>query len=193
MTTTHEPDAFDVLGTRSNGIEGQHIRFAKGDLFVDGVETALANVQLCFIMTSIVAGEVRFEDKKIVEKRVGSINDGFVPADRVSEGWNRYLQVQCVRCDPDGFGQLCTFTSTSHGGYYAFLKLVNPYRRKGRMQFPICRIETKQRGDANKNIDPVFIIIAWNNISDFPDLLPPPVAAQLPAPAHVDVNDEIPF
>jgi hypothetical protein len=82
---------------------------------------------------------------------------------------------------------------------------VNPYRLKERRQFPICVLGTKERGDENRNIDPVFKIVSWSDRGNFQELLPPPIAPAAEAiaysppatPAKLNlaevINDEIPF
>jgi hypothetical protein len=81
---------------------------------------------------------------------------------------------------------LITFTSSSWGGVFAFQGLINPYRLKARSQFPICVLSTKDRGDVNGNIDPVFKINSWSARENFTELLPAPTsptASPAPRPA----------
>jgi hypothetical protein len=114
------------------------------------------------------------------------MNDGFVPprpAD-LSLGWNPYIAFQAVRADEEHLGDLVTFTSSSWGGYYAFQRLINPWRLKKRLQFPIVLLDTKERGDENRNIDPVFKIVGWSGRENFSELPPPPIAPAAAAIAH---------
>jgi hypothetical protein len=117
-------------------------------------------------------------------------------------GWNPYTAVLAVRADEKALGELVTFTSASWGGRNAFQKLVNPYRLKQRLQFPICELATRDRGDENRNIDPVFKIVAWSDCGNFADLLPPPAEerqaiefkpAAKPSTVAELINDDIPF
>jgi hypothetical protein len=78
---------------------------------------------------------------------------------------------------------------------------------KQRRQFPICLLETKAQGDENRNIDPIFRIVAWSDRSNFAELLPPPPeegaaaiaysppkAAAMNAPRVAElINDDVPF
>jgi hypothetical protein len=197
MTMTYERDAWDELGGQGNGIIGAHLKCAKGHWLLDDNE-AEPGMKVCIIMPTVMAGEVLWQDHKIVERNIGRIEDDFMPPRQITEGWSPYTSFQAVRADDGNLGELVTFTSSSWGGKFAFQKLANPYRLKQRRQFPICLLETKERGDINGNIDPVFRIVGWSDRANFAELLPPlPEAAiayspQKPALASI-VNDEIPF
>jgi hypothetical protein len=205
--TYHERDAWDETGDMGNGIEGQHLKCAKGTWLLDDteIETGDNGLKICVIMDTATVGQVLWQDHKIVERDVGRISDGFVPPRQISAGWNPYVAFQAVRADAGHLGELVTFTSSSWGGRYAFQSLVNPYRLKERRQFPICVLGTKERGDENRNIDPVFKIVSWSDRGNFQELLPPPVAPTAEAIAYSPpatpakpnlaevINDDIPF
>jgi hypothetical protein len=203
LKMTYERDAWDETGDQGNGIEGSHLKCAKGRWLLDDaeIETGENGFKLCLILDTTIVGEILWQDQKIVEREIGRIADGFIPPKRVQPGWSPYVAFQGVRADDEHLGELVTFTSSSWGGRYAFQSLVNPFRLKQRMQFPIAILGTKERGDANGNIDPVFKIVGWSNRENFQELLPPPVEAQAAiafAPAAKKaaaeiVNDEIPF
>jgi hypothetical protein len=199
---SHERDAWDETGNMGNGIEGQHLKCAKGTWLLDDVEID-NDARICVIMESATVGEVRWHDRRIVDRNVGRISDGFVLPKQITEGWNPYVAFQAVRADEENLGALVTFTSSSWGGRFAFQGLVNPYRLKQRRQFPICKLGTKERGDDNRNIDPVFKIIGWSDKNNFQELLAPEIEA-LPAPEAIAfapkpvalaevLDDEIPF
>jgi hypothetical protein len=198
---SYERDAWDETGDMSNGIEGAHLKCAKGTWLLDDVEID-NDARICVIMESATVGEVRWHDRRIVDRNVGRIADGHTPPQHITEGWNPYTSFLAVRADESHRGELVTFTSSSWGGRYAFQRLVNPFRLKERQQFPICALAAKARGDANGNIDPVFRIVGWSNRGNFQDLLapepaaliaPPASAAMLPEPLSVAIDDEIPF
>jgi hypothetical protein len=148
-------------------------------------------------------GEVLWEDKKITARNTGRIADGFVAPDRITTGWSPYTSFLAVRADEGHLGKLLTYTSTSWGGRNATQRLANPYRLKQRLQFPIVSLTTRERGDANSNIDPAFKIVNWSSRENFPELAPPtaPQAAAIPFVPRTDVkpriaeiiNDDIPF
>jgi hypothetical protein len=196
---THERDAWDETGDLGNGIEGQHLKCAKGHWLLDDeeIETGDAGLKICVIMDTATVGEILWQDKKIVDRNVGRIADGFVAPRQVQEGWNTYIAFQAVRADEEHLGELLTFTSSSWGG--AFQSLVNPFLLKRRLQFPIVLLGTKDRGDANGNIDPVFKIVGWSDRGNFQELLPPPVESKAIAfsptvsKATADIDDSIPF
>src|ERR1700732_3558096 len=127
---TYERDAWDETGDQGNGIEGQHLKCAKGRWLLDDeeIETGDAGLRFCVIMDTATVGEIKWHEKKIVERNIGRISDGFVPPRSITEGWNPYVAFQAVRADGDHLGQLVTYTSSSWGGRYAFQSLVNPFR-----------------------------------------------------------------
>jgi hypothetical protein len=208
---THERDAWDVAGDSGNGIEGQHLKCAKGKWLLDEVEieTAGGGLKFCPIMETATVGEVLWQDQKIIERNVGRLSDGFVPPTpaNITEKWNPYTSVVGVRCDAGHLGDLLTFTSSSWGGWFAFQRLINPWRLKGRAMFPVVTLSTKERHDENRNIDPVFKHAGWSDRENFAELLPP-AAIKAPAIAFVPemdvkspqkqsladaLNDDIPF
>jgi hypothetical protein len=212
--TIHQRDAWDETGDMSNGILGQHLKCAKGKWLLDdvGIETGDGGMKICVVMDSAVVGQVLWQDQKIVERNVGRIADGFVPPRSVMDGWNPYVAFQAVRADENHRGDLITFTSSSWGGRFVFQNLVNPFRLKQRLQFPICSLGTKERGDANGNIDPVFKLVGWSARGNFQELLPPsaveapaleysydpandipPARDSEPASLAEVLNDDIPF
>jgi hypothetical protein len=199
---SYERDAWDETGDMGNGIEGAHLKYAKGKWLLDDepIESGDDGLKICIIMPTATVGEVLWQDQKIVGRNVGRISDGFVPPRNVAEGWNPYVAFTAVRADGDHLGELVTFTSSSWGGRFAFQSLVNPFRLKQRIQFPVCILGTKERGDSNGNIDPVFKIVGWSGLENFQELLPPPVEHHAAIDfqtarksAAAIIGDEIPF
>ena len=207
--TYHERDGWDEVGDQGNGILGGHLKYVKGRMFLDKAEIKIGDhgIKLCIIMDSATAGKVLWQDQRIAERDVGRVASGFMPRRaEIQESWNPYVSFQAVRADEGHLGEVVTFTSSSWGGWYAFEKLINPYRLKERRQFPVITIATKDRGDENNTIDPVFKITSlWSARENFPDLLPPPIAPAAEAiayspPAKPDepslaevLDDDIPF
>ena len=98
-----------------------------------------------------------------------------------------------MRADEEHLGDLLTFTNTSKGAFYAFQKLGPPYNLKGRLYFPVVTLATKERGDANNCIDPVFKICGWSARENFPELAAPipPKAPAIPFVPRTDVKPQI--
>jgi hypothetical protein len=125
---TYDRDAWDETGDMGNGIEGQHLKCAKGKWLLDDdeIETGDAGIKICVVRDSAVTGEVLWRESKIVERNIGRISDGFAQPRQITEGWNPYTAFQAVRADDEHLGDLLTFTSSSWGGRNAFQRLVNP-------------------------------------------------------------------
>jgi hypothetical protein len=104
-----------------------------------------------------------------------------------------------VRANEDHLGELATFAGSSWGAHYAFQNLINPWRLKGRKQLPICALDTKDRGDENRNINPVSKIVGWSDRENFTELSPiAPSSAAIgysPKPSSTAelISDDIPF
>ena len=94
-------------------------------------------------------------------------------------------EVLCVRMDEGHRGQLATFQNASWSGRKAFEALSKPYVLKGFREFPVCRLDSREKGDGYGNHAPVFTVLDWMARESFPDLLPPETDA-LPAPASPD-------
>src|SRR5262245_21501864 len=114
----YELNAWDEIDNQNSGLIGQHLKCSKGLWTLDGeeIETDDDGVKVCVLMESATVGWVRWQDKKIVEREIGRISDGFVPRSQCPEGWNPYTAITCVRADEGNTGQLVTFASTSWGG-----------------------------------------------------------------------------
>ena len=72
--------------------------------------------------------------------------------------------------DKTYLGELMTYAGSSWGARFAFGRLLKPYARRGERYLPIVILGTKARHDANGNIDPVFTIVDWAPLGNFPDL-----------------------
>ncbi len=202
MSSEYERDAFDEADDDGNGIVGEHLKCPKGTWML-GDKAIPSGSKFCIIMESAIVGEVVWKDGKIVERDTGRMADGkrAPKHGQVAEGRNPYVSFQVVRADEGHLGDLATFAGSSWGAHYAFQNLINPWRLKGRRQLPICALDTKDRGDENRNINPVFKIVDWAGRENFTELLPPPVApssaaiSYSPKPASTAelISDDIPF
>jgi hypothetical protein len=75
--TYPERDAWDIAGDSGNGIEGGHLKCAKGTWLLDDaeIETGDAGVKICIIMDTATVGYVRWADQNIVERNTGRLSD----------------------------------------------------------------------------------------------------------------------
>src|SRR5438105_656991 len=101
--TYHKRDAWDVAGDSGNGIEGQHLKCAKGTWLLDDkeIKTGDDGVKICIIMETAAVGYVLWRDQKIVERNTGRLSDNYpapTPAS-LPTGWNPYTAVMGVRAD----------------------------------------------------------------------------------------------
>jgi len=180
-------DALDRFGDSGNGIEGIWVTFngKTGEWSFDGREIGETDVKMVPIMDSITVGKIRFDNGKVTARKVGRLSDGFYAPETAADlehGYNPYVAFQGVFADGGYTGELGTFTSSSWGGLFAVQKLINPFRLKRRAVFPICRLGSKERGDVNGTIDPVFPITGWTARSNFAELLGPMETTQIAAP-----------
>jgi hypothetical protein len=175
-------DPWQQALNNAGGLEGIHIRCAKGSWSYDDEEIRTGNdgASIVIVMETAVHGSVRWEDRMIVERRIERYADTPPSDEPLDAAWSPYTAVQCIGNDTDHIGRLMTFTSSSWGGRRAFSALLGPYLRKGRREFPICTLGTRpKKNDPNGNIDPLFTIVGWVPRSDFADMLPPSTSPPL--------------
>jgi hypothetical protein len=186
-----------TAASQISGIEGAHVKCGKGIWTMDGepLETGPDGARFAVIMPTARIGIIKWVDSKPAEMRVGLIDDGFVSPESPDDSWSQYTEVLVVFVDEKHKGAIGTFTSSSWGGRFAFLKLLKPFARTG--AFPICTLSTQPRNnDVNRNIDPVFAISGWADQSKFAAFSPAPMIAgpDLPtAPIAELIDDDIPF
>jgi hypothetical protein len=163
--------------TASGGIEGLHLKCAKGVWYLDGVQIAVGagGLKIVIIMPTATHGAVKWQDQEIIGRTpLQRYEDAAPSSDFLEEGWNPYTQFLCVGADEKHIGQLMTFTSSSWSGRRAFKDQIGPYLRKAKRQFPIVTLGSKpRRNDPNGNIDPTFAIVDWAARGDFADMLLP--------------------
>lgn len=189
--TTYQRDGFDRAGDASSEVEGALLQCngKTGAWSLDGqpVEIGETGLKIAVIMDTATEGEIYFEERNVTGRRVGRLIDGFEPAPfPLDDGWSPSTSVLAVCANEARFGELITFRSASWGGRKAFEKLINPWRRKNRLMFPLTTLESQEkRGDAHHNFSPVFKIVGWSARSHFPELIGEPVdeTAALAAPA----------
>jgi hypothetical protein len=170
-------DALDRFADSGNGVQGIWVteNGKIGDWFYDDANVGPEpEEQAALIIDSMVVGEIRFENGKVVDKKTGRLIDGFeAPVSKadLTPGYNPYVSFQLVFATGDYAGQLGTYSGTSWGALFAAQKLVLLFRQKKRLFYPICRFRTKARGDINNTIDPHFDVVGWTARSNFAELL----------------------
>lgn len=143
------------------------------DIGRDGLNVAV-------IMPTGLHGQLRFENGAFGGRKPIRYEDAPPPVDeQLQSGWSPLTEVLCVATDPGHVGQLLTYTGSSWGARRAFERLIKPYVRKGRKQFPVCELGSRERGNVNGNFEPLLIPIDWVSADRFPDLLPPPAPIML--------------
>jgi hypothetical protein len=174
------------------------LKFVKGKWLI-GDDEVSADRQFIAHAHQLVHGWVKFEDRKVVEQRVGIVADGFKLAERDELGdtdesrwgiengepkdpWSRqyYLPLE----DPET-GELFTFVTGSKGGDTAIGRLTNQFLRNVRNGLPIVRLEIgfykhKQYGRTEV---PEFKVVGWTGAS----------GNFAPGGGGRDMNDDIPF
>jgi hypothetical protein len=190
----YERSAWDEAADQDNGIVGSHFKCAKGQYLLDEIEVPIGKngIKICWLMPTLVTGQVLWANQKIVQRETGLMDAGQrMPRTRddITPGWNPYVAITGIRQDGPLAGEFVTFTSTSWGGLFAVKSLISPYRFRSWKQFPNCTFETEPRGDANGNVDPRFRIEAWKDRTCFRELLAEPAPA-LPAPEASSLRDE---
>ena len=167
-------------------IEGSLLECSRGDWTIAGkpVKTGRDGVRVALLMDSAVVGEIKFgrddvtDRVRVIDQRVGRLEDGFEPAKHLEKGWNRSTAIVCLGVSDDIGGQVMTFRSSSMGGFLAFRALTPTYVRFGEKLYPVVYLETKPgtRG-GNPVVDPVFVAETWLPRQKFS------TSGELPAPS----------
>jgi hypothetical protein len=209
--------------TAGGGIEGVHLKYAKGIWYLDGVQISVGEIglKIAVLMSTAAHNAVLWDNQEIIERTPLRRYEDAAPSFDIEKGWSPYTQFLGVGADEKHLGQLVTYTSSAWSGRHAFRGLIGPYLRKGKREFPIVTLGSKPRPrDPNGNIDPTFAVVDWAPRANFADMLPEagelaaltassPTAARLPPPSTVTsgrptpeaapvrdfapLDDEIPF
>ena len=158
-----------------------------GRLALDGgpIKIGRDGVRLCLLMDTAIVGEILFGKDaatgfvRVIDQRLGRVEDGFQPAKQLEQGWNRSTAIVCVGVSDDICGQVMTFRSSSMGGFIAVRALFPTYVRFGEKLNPVAYLKTKPgvRG-GNPVVDPVFVAENWLPREEFSA----PGSNALPAP-----------
>jgi hypothetical protein len=170
-------------------IEGALLACPRGDWALDGkpVKTGRDGVRVALLMDSTTVGEIKFGKDdvtgfvRVIDQRVGRLEDGFQPAKHLEKGWNRSTAIVCVGVSADICSQVMTFRSSSMGGFVALRALMPTYVRFGEKLYPVAYLETKSgtRG-GNPVVDPVFVAENWLPRENFSAPALPPRDPPLP-------------
>jgi hypothetical protein len=150
-------------------IVGLHLKCAKGTWSYDDekIETGPTGFQFTVLPPTAQHGRVKWVEGHPVAKALRKYDECDPGWEELPEGWSAYTSVLGI----DTKGELLTFTS-AYGARKTLKNIITQYRFRRRRQFPVCTLDTRPRGDANGNIDPVFKIVDWVNASDFADIFP---------------------
>jgi hypothetical protein len=188
MSPSQYQSALQQAAMEDNSLEGDLLKQADGNWTKGGeaVPTGRDGIRLAVAVPLAEHGCVRWADGKIVERRLTRYVVEAPPrkaqgVDPYPSGFNPYTRALCVGMDKIYLGELMTYAGSSWGARFAFGRLLKPYARRGERYLPIVILGTKARHDANGNIDPVFTIVDWAPLGNFPDLLGEDGPA-LPAP-----------
>ena len=182
-------NALQQAAMEDSSLEGDLLKQADGKWSKGGeaVPTGRDGIRLAVAIPLAEHGYVRWADGKIVERRLTRYVDEAPPrksqgVDPYPSGFNPYTSVLCIGVDKTYLGELMTYAGSSWGARFAFGRLLKPYARRGERCLPIVILGTKERRDANGNIDPVFTIVDWAPLGNFPDLFLGEDGPALPAP-----------
>lgn len=177
MTHTHY-DPWQQAADNVRGCEGARLKCSgrTGSWTLDGTAVSVdpGGLMITVIMPTALHGYILFEQNTVTGRRAASY-ENIAPGDeKPGLGWEPLTEFLCTGADQKHRGQLMTFQAASWGGRHAFEKLINPYLRRGQLEFPTCELSTRDRGDANGTIDPVFTPKGWVARAAFSHLLPTP-------------------
>ena len=188
---------------RNSGFE-KLLKFKKGKFFISDTEVPLGR-QYVAHATQWTKCWVKFADKKVVDRRIGKVADGYVPPARNDLG---DVDEDAWETSPDGKkrdpwslqyllpiedtenGEVAIFTTSTAGGRRAVADLCKSYARhckkRQRRGLPIVRLATTDM--PTKAFGPVprpdFEIVDWDEAAAG--------GVEVTAPDG-EPNDEIPF
>jgi hypothetical protein len=159
--TEHEEAIDDIVGS--------HLKCSKGNWTLDDspIETGPDGFRVTIFAPTAQHGRMRWVDGHPDGKVLQKYSDGFPTFEKMPEGWNAYTVFQGI----SNSGELLTFTSAL-GARKTLKNAIQQFRFRGGRAFPICTLDTKPRGDAHSNIDPVFKIVDWVNVNTFAEFFP---------------------
>lgn len=193
----------------SGGVEGRHLKCAKGFWTADGCEvpTGPDGLKIVAVMPTAKCGYVKWDNQLITQRHIGFVEAGWTKPQPPDASFSPYISFVAVGAGDEGdvyFGELLTFMSSAWGGYRAFRDLLAaPYLRKGKSALPIATLETRSKpGDSNGNIDPSFKIIDWIDCAGYSQFMPASELLCAPPPQQLlksrataadIIDDDIPF
>jgi hypothetical protein len=159
--TEHEELIDDIVGS--------HLKCSKGNWTLDDspIETGPDGFRVTILVPTARHGRIKWVDHRRVDRVLQKYSDCDPDFEKLPEGWNALTCFQGVTDN----GELLTFTS-AYGARKSLKNAIQQYRFRGKRAFPVCSLATKPRGDINNNIDPVFKIVDWVNVSTFAEFFP---------------------
>jgi hypothetical protein len=199
MSLTDIPiDQLQHLADEVNASEGDLLECKKGKWTINGIPcaTEFDGIRLALFLQTVKTGNQLWKDKRVVERNVGLVTDGFRPV-KCQPGESVYVDVLGAIVNDKGVEGVATFRSGSWGAWYAITSLIKAFCTRGRQSVPICTLDTKPRGDENGTIDPAFRVIGWWSPGVFEErlglvLTPPAESPMIAAPMPADFDDDLP-
>jgi hypothetical protein len=150
-------------------IVGSHLKCSKGNWTLDDspIETGPDGFRLTIFAPTAQHGRIKWVDGHPRGKVLQKYSDGLPTYEEMPEGWNGYTVFQGI----SNSGELLTFTSAL-GVRKTLKNVIQQFRFRGKRAFPTCTLGTKPRGDAHNNVDPVFTILNWVDVSTFSEFFP---------------------
>jgi hypothetical protein len=172
------PDTFDDFADSGNDVEGVSIRSngKTGRWKFDDTDKGPAPVErFVLILELLKVGEIGFKDDgAIIRKTAGRMLDGATAPKRredLTPGFHPYLSCPMVFADGEYRGEVATFSGCSWGALFAIQRPVKGWQLRKRLAYPVVLLRTRERGDANGTVDPVFETVDWTSRSNFKMLL----------------------
>ena len=149
MTHTHY-DPWQQAADNVRGCDRARLKCSgrTGSWTLDGTAVSVdpGGLMITVIMPTALHGYILFEQNTVTGRRAASY-ENIAPGDeKPGLGWEPLTEFLCTGADQKHRGQLMTFQAASWGGRHAFEKLINPYLRRGQLEFPTCELSARDRG-----------------------------------------------
>jgi hypothetical protein len=200
---TNEDNPWARLARKGGSQLGSILKFNKGNWISEENEIA-PGTQFLVLMPDVQLGDVRFEDGKPVDQRIGYARDGYDFADPEKLGTGDWQQQYYVPMLDYESGERYTWIVGSEGGKRAFLGLCSQYSKVAATAFlPVIALQTSYyKHKKHGRIDtPVLKFQHWHDTGIAPSA--PTATRQIEVVSVVppkdteeavdDMSDEIPF
>jgi hypothetical protein len=107
--------------TAGGGIEGVHLKYAKGIWYLDGVQISVGEIglKIAVLMSTAAHNAVLWDNQEIIERTPLRRYEDAAPSFDIEKGWSPYTQFLGVGADEKHLGQLVTYTSSAWSGRHA--------------------------------------------------------------------------